>query len=401
MRKRNKKILFAISGGIAAYKAPDILHGWVKQGFEVETILTNSAASFVSPLALSTLSGKAVWTDADFLSSERGFKIPHISLAEWADIIVIAPCTANALRIAATGDASTLLGATLVASRKPVVIFPAMNSNMLEHPATQENIKACKKLGYTVVDPDTGTLACGTEGKGRLPGADAIYENVWRALCPKKELVGKRVLVTAGPTHEYIDPVRFISNPSTGKMGCALAKEAWYRGACVTLVLGPCNQSVPPEIEKISVTTAREMYDACMERQKSQDIIIKAAAVGDFRAAQTAGAKIKRENKDTFSIDFVQNQDIAAELGKNKPKGQVLVGFAAETNEHVTNAEKKIASKNLDFIAVNDVLREGAGFGCDTNIITLISNDGIKTEISGSKEEVACGIFDAIVSKLS
>ena len=396
---QNRKILFAISGGIAAYKTPDILHGWIKRGCEVETILTKSAEAFVSPLVLSALSKRRVWREDDFTLPEYGSKIPHISLAEWADVIVVAPCTANVLKIAASGDAHTLLGATLIVCRKPVVLFPAMNSNMLEHPATQADIDTCRKLGYTVVDPDEGILACGADGKGRLPSAETIYENVQRVLCPKKDLIGKRVMVTAGPTHEYIDPVRYISNPSSGKMGYALAKAAWYRGAEVTLISGPCSLECVPQIEKISVTTAREMYDACMSRRENADIIVKAAAVGDFRAAEEFSGKIKREGIDNFSIEFIQNKDIAAELGKNKPVGQILVGFAAETDNLLANAQKKILSKNLDLIAVNDVLQKNAGFGCDTNSVTIITSDGEKYAVFGSKEEVADAILDAAVKK--
>jgi len=399
--QKNKKILFAISGGIAAYKAPEILRGFIKQGCEVETVLTKAAEEFVSPLVLGTLSGKKVWREDDFLSAEGGRRIPHISLADWADAVVVAPCTANVLRIAAQGDSSTLLGALLLACRKPVVLFPAMNSNMLEHPATKEHILACKKLGYTVVDPDEGILACGVEGKGRLPDAEIIFENVWRALCGKKDFTGKRIVVTAGPTHEYIDPVRYVSNPSSGKMGYALAYEAWRRGAKVTLISGPSSLSCIPQIEKTDVTTAEEMYNACMEKCASADVIIKAAAVGDFKAAETSGKKIKREGKENFTVNFAQNKDIAGELGRIKKAGQILVGFAAETDDLLENGAKKIAAKNLDFIAVNDILKAGAGFGCDTNSVTLIAADGTKIEASGSKEEVAEAILDAVAKKMA
>jgi len=399
--KKNKKILFAISGGIAAYKAPEILRGFIKQDCEVETVLTKAAEEFVSPLVLGTLSGKKAWREDDFLSAEVGRLIPHISLAEWADAVVVAPCTANVLRIAAQGDSSTLIGALLLACRKPVVLFPAMNSNMLEHPATKGHIAACKKLGYTVVDPDEGVLACGAEGKGRLPDAEVIYENVWRALCGKKDYEGKNVVVTAGPTHEYIDPVRYVSNPSSGKMGYALAYEAWRRGANVTLISGPSSLSCIPQIEKIDITTAEEMYNACMEKSACADVIIKAAAVGDFKAAKVSEKKIKREGKESFTVNFAQNKDIAGELGKIKKAGQILVGFAAETDDLLENGAKKIAAKSLDFIAVNDVLKAGAGFGYDTNSVTIIAADGIKTEASGSKEEVAEAILDAVAKKMA
>lgn len=400
MWKQNKKVLFAISGGIAAYKTPDILHGFIKQHIEVETLLTKHAEAFVSPLALSTLSGRRVWREEDFLSPDEGSKIPHITLAQWADAVVIAPCTANVLRIAATGDASTLLGALLIATRAPVLLFPSMNSNMLEHPATQNNIEICKKLGYTVVEPSEGVLACGAEGRGRLPDAEVIYEYVWRALCPKKDFAGRRVLVTAGPTHEYIDPVRFLSNPSSGKMGIAIAKAAWQRGAKVTLVAGPCNIATIPEIKRTDVVSASEMYDACMSEQRENDVIIKAAAVSDFKAPEKTEHKIKRAGKENFTITFSQNKDIAHELGKNKAAGQILVGFAAETDSLIENGQKKIKDKNLDLIVVNDVSKSGAGFGCDTNSVTIISRDGVQTEASGSKEAVANAVLDAVALRL-
>lgn len=399
--KRNRRILFGISGGIAAYKAPDILHGWIKAGCEVETILTKAAEQFVSPLVLSTLSKRRVWREDDFLSADEGWKIPHISLTDWADVFVIAPCTANVLRMCADGDSSTLIGAALLACSKPVVLFPAMNCNMLGNPATQRHISQIKSAGHTVVDPDSGMLACGYEGKGRLPSNNVIYENVWRVLCPKKDMTGMKLLVTAGPTHEYIDPVRFISNPSSGRMGYSIAKAAWYRGADVTLVSGPSDLTPPEGVKIVNVTSADEMYEACIAAQPEADLIIKAAAVGDFKTESKSSEKIKRAKDEPLTIKFIQNRDIAAELGKRKKSGQMLVGFAAETQDMIENAKKKIASKNLDMIAVNDVLAEGAGFGCETNTLTLISADGSKTEISGTKDDAADALLDAVLSNKS
>lgn len=244
----HKKILFGISGGIAAYKTPDLLHGWVKMGFEVETILTESAEAFVSPMVLSTLSKRRVWRERDFLSPEYGWRIPHISLTDWADIFVIAPCTGNVLRMAAEGDSATLLGAALLANQKPLLLFPAMNCKMLANEAAQRHMKTLEARGAVVVDPDSGMLACGYEGKGRLPSAAVIDDYVKMMLCAKKDLAGLRVAVTAGPTHEYIDPVRYISNPSSGKMGYAVARAAWQRGAEVTLITGPSTLTRPAGI---------------------------------------------------------------------------------------------------------------------------------------------------------
>ena len=311
--KHNRRILFGITGGIAAYKAPDILRGWRREGCEVEVILTRSAEEFVSPLVLSTLTGRKVWREDDFLSAEDGWKIPHITLTEWAEVFVIAPCTANGLRICAQGDGSTLMGAAVLANRSPLVIFPAMNPNMLGNPAVRANIDKITAMGHTVVDPDSGMLACGYEGKGRLPDNSVIYEHVWNALSPNKDMRGIKVLVTAGPTHEYIDPVRYISNPSTGKMGYAIARAAWYRGADVTLVSGPVSIPRPEGVRVIDVVSAQQMYEACIKEAPEMDIIVKAAAVGDFRAEEEMKQKLKRREGEPLTVTFVQNKDIAAD----------------------------------------------------------------------------------------
>ena len=396
MTPRPKRILFGVSGGIAAYKAPDVLHGWVKLGCEVETILTEAAEQFVSPLALSTLSKRRVWRERDFLSAEYGWQIPHISLTDWADLFVIAPCTANVLRTAAQGDGSTLLGAALLANTKPLLLFPAMNVKMLASGPVQEQIKILKERGAEIVDPDSGLLACGYEGKGRMPSAAVINDYVMRALCDKKDFAARRVAVTAGPTHEYIDPVRFISNPSTGKMGYAIAEAAWRRGAEVTLITGPTALRRPAGINVVEVVSADEMFGACMSASESADVIVKAAAVGDYRAAERAEQKIKRGGKDTLTLELVQNRDIAAELGRRKRPRQLLVGFAAETQNVLENAQKKMAAKNLDMIVSNDVLAPGAGFAVDTNVITIMARGAEPVRFSGTKEESASRILDFV-----
>jgi len=395
----NRKILLGISGGIAAYKTPNLLHGWIKSGCQVETILTDSAEQFVSPMVLATLGKRRVWRENDFMSAEEGWKIPHINLTDWADVLVVAPCTANVLRMCAEGDSSTLLGAAMLAMRKPIVLFPAMNSNMLENPATQKHIRAVAEMGHEVVSPDSGLLACGYEGKGRLPADNVIYDRVWRALCPKKDMKGMKILVTAGPTHEYIDPVRYISNPSSGKMGYAIARAAWYRGADVTLVSGPSNLVPPDGAKLVNVVSAEQMYNACIKAAPYADIIIKAAAVGDFKTETEAENKIKRIEGEPLLLKLVQNKDIAAELGKTKKAGQLIVGFAAETQDITANAHKKIISKNLDMIAVNDVLASGSGFASDTNKLTVMTREGIDIEISGSKDEVADALLDAVMKR--
>lgn len=396
MSPRPKRILFGVSGGIAAYKAPDVLHGWVKLGCEVETILTEAAEQFVSPLALSTLSKRRVWRERDFLSAEYGWQIPHISLTDWADIFVIAPCTANVLRVAAQGDGSTLLGAALLANTKPLLLFPAMNGKMLASGPVQEHIKILKERGAEIVDPDSGLLACGYEGKGRMPSAAVINDYVMRALCDKKDFAGLRVAVTAGPTHEYIDPVRFISNPSSGKMGYAIAEVAWQRGADVTLITGPTALRRPAGVNIVEVVSADEMFAACMSASENADVIVKAAAVGDYKAAERAEQKIKRGGMDTLTLELVQNRDIAAELGRRKRPGQLLVGFAAETQNVLENAQKKMAEKNLDMIVSNDVLAPGAGFAVDTNVITIMTRGAEPVRFSGTKEESASRILDFV-----
>lgn len=395
--KKNRKILFGVSGGISAYKAPDILRGWIKAGCEVETVLSEAAEQFVSPLVISTLTGRRVWLEGDFLSRQEGWKIPHINLTDWCEAFVVAPCTGNVLRMCAEGDSSTLLGAAMLACEKPLLLFPAMNSKMWANAAIKRHAASAAEMGRTVIDPDEGMLACGYEGKGRLPSNEVIYAHVWRALYPKKDMEGVKVLVTAGPTHEYIDPVRFISNPSSGRMGFEIARNAWYRGAEVTLVSGPTALAPLEGVTAVNVVSAREMYDACISRAAGVDVIIKAAAVGDFRPASIGVRKIKRQKGEPLQLELEQNKDIAAELGRIKKEGQLLVGFAAETDELTANARKKIESKNLDMIAVNDVLAEGAGFAVETNSVTLISRGGSEKQAAGSKEDVAEALLDSVM----
>jgi len=397
--KNNKKIVLGVTGGISAYKAPEILRALVKDGCDVEVVLTAGSERFVSPMVLSTLAGKRVWRQEDFLSDETGWKIPHITLADWADGVVIAPCTAETLSNLARGAGKELLCSLVLASRSPVVVFPAMNVNMLNNPATKDNCEILEKRGIIVVDPETGSLACGYEGKGRLPPAEVIMEELWRALCPAKSLAGKNVLVTAGPTWEFLDPVRFLSNPSTGKMGYAMARAAWYRGARVTFVHGPAEFSNLGGFTVKAVVSAEEMKNEVLSAADGMDIIVKAAAVGDFRAASISDRKIKREKADSLSIELEQNSDIAAALGERKRPGQILVGFAAESHDMAENAAAKMKRKNLDFIAANDITASGAGFGSDTNTVKLLDSGGGSEEFSGSKEEVADCLWRAILKE--
>jgi len=393
-------VLFGISGGISAYKAPQIVRALRSYNCEVEIILTEAAEKFVAPLVLSTLAERKVWRQSDFLNPEEGWKIPHIKLADWAEVAVVAPATANVLRRAALGEAETLLGAALLATRAPVLIFPAMNVHMWEHEATQEHVGRLRELGYFVFEPEEGELACGYEGKGRLPSVDVILEEIWRSLCPKKDLKGKHVLVTAGPTWEFIDPVRFLSNPSSGKMGYAMARTAWYRGAEVVLVSGPVGLPQPHWAHLVSATSAEEMGRAVMEHLSWADVIVKAAAVSDFRAEERKSQKIKRQGRDKLDLQLVQNPDIAAAVGLNKRQDQLLIGFAAESEDLLENARSKMARKGLDMIVVNDITAPGAGFASDTNVVKVLDPKGVIAELKGSKEAVADAIWEIATTRL-
>ena len=395
--KKGRRILLGITGGIAAYKVPDLVRRLRSAGNEVEIILTESAERLVSPLVLSTLSGRRVWLQKDFLDFENGWKIPHITLAEWAEIVCIAPCTANMMRRAANGEAETLLGAALLATRAPVLLCPAMNVNMWEHETTMRHKEACLRNGYRVLEPDTGFLACGTEGRGRLPSIEVILEEIWRILCPVRDLEGKKVLVTAGPTWEFLDPVRFISNPSSGRMGYAIAQNAWYRGAEVTLVSGPVSIQPPHGIALVRVQSALDMLEAVLEQAERADFIVKAAAVGDYRPKEFSAEKIKRGGKNSLVVQFEQNPDIAATIGARKKPGQVLIGFAAESHALEKNAAEKLVSKNLDFIVANRITGPDGAFGSEHNTIHILDQKGGKETFSGSKEEVAWRLWDFIL----
>jgi phosphopantothenoylcysteine decarboxylase/phosphopantothenate--cysteine ligase len=397
--KQKKKVVLGITGGISAYKTPEIVRALVKAGCDVEVVLTSEGERFVSPMVLSTLAGKRVWRQADFLSDDTGWRIPHIALADWADVILVAPCTAETLSNMARGAGKELLCSILLAAGAPVVVFPAMNVNMLNHPATARNMEILKETGIFIADPETGSLACGYEGKGRLPAVEVILEEMWKALCPSKKLEGKNVLVTAGPTWEFLDPVRFLSNPSSGKMGYAMARAAWYRGASVTFVHGPASFTNLSGFGVKPVVSAEEMKRTVLALSEEMDYIVKAAAVGDFRAASFSDRKIKRANADTVTINLVQNTDIAASLGERKLPGQVLVGFAAESHDLLVNASEKMKRKNLDFIVANDITAADSGFGTDTNTVKLLSRSGTAEEFSGTKEDVAERVWSSILDE--
>ena len=389
--KNGRRILLGISGGIAAYKLPALVRLIRKADSEAEIILTDSAKNFVAPMTLETLSGRKVWGDGDFDG-----RIPHIKLSQWAEVMVVAPCTANTLAKIAHGLADNLLTSAVVASTCPVLIFPAMNENMYANPATQSDIATLKSRGVRVIEPSSGALACGDSGRGRMPEPHEIMHEIFRALAPN-DMAGKNVLVTAGPTHEYIDPVRYISNPSTGKMGAAMARSAWYRGANVKIIAGPVDVDAYG-MEVIHVKSAIDMLEAVMENLSWADFVVKAAAVGDYRVKDIAPRKMKREGKDTLTLELVQNPDISAEAGRLKRDSQILIGFAAETDNVALNAREKLARKNLDFILANDVTGKDSGFATDTNTLRLIPRNGEERIFSGLKEDIAFDIWGELIA---
>ena len=395
-----RQIVLGVTGGIAAYKAVELLRLFVKEGADVWTIMTESAAKFVGPLTFQSLSGHPVSTD--MFAQLQQMEIEHIALADRADIAVIAPATANIIGKMAMGIADDMLSTTWLAMKCPVIVCPAMNVNMYDHPAVRENLKVLKERGVLVVEPSEGELACGWRGKGRLADPPVILEAVKDALSPK-DLIGEHILVTAGPTHEPIDPVRFISNHSTGKMGFAVARAAKRRGAKVTLVSGPTALAPPDGVRYTPVKTALEMHSAVLEYLDEATVVVKSAAVTDFRPVRAASNKIKRTDKDgakkpTLSVELEENPDILMDVGKRKGN-RVIVGFAAETDDLIKNAEAKLIRKNLDFIVANDLTEPGSGFGSDTNRVTMLFRDGTRQNVPQADKEVVAGvILDAALS---
>lgn len=390
-----KTIAIGITGGIAAYKVTELVSRLVKKGFQIEVIMTEAATKLVAPLTFSTLSGNPV--RCEMFQEKVGERVEHISIAERADLLVVVPATANIIGKAANGIADDLLSTTIMAAQSPVMYFPAMNTMMWEHPVQQENVAKLKSLGFTVIDPDEGFLACGTTGKGRLGSIDMIEEKILDtvyALKKGRDLTGKTVLVTAGPTAEPIDPVRFLTNRSSGKMGYALARAARRRGATVHLVSGPVKLDAPRDLHFYPVNTALEMQDQVAKIYPQADITIMAAAVADYRVAETAKQKIKKD-KETLTLQLVKNPDILASLGEYKHG--FLVGFAAETENLAENALAKLKKKNLDMIVANNVAAEGAGFDCDTNIVTIFTKNGSWELTKMSKETLADTIIDYII----
>ena len=389
---KGKKIVLGITGGIAAYKAAELTRSLIKEGAQVRVIMTKNATAFISPLTLQTLSNNIVYTEM-YLTPDQ-YDIAHITLAEFADAFVIAPATANIIGKIASGIADDLLSTTIMAAHKPTLICPAMNDKMLANPIVQENIGKLKKYKYVIMESSVGELACKTTGAGRLPEVPEIIEEIEKLLTPQN-LAGERILITAGPTEEPLDPVRFITNLSSGKMGYALARVASRHGAQVTLITGPTTLSLPSVENIIKVRTAQEMYKAVIDNYKKATVIIKAAAVADYRPKVIASEKIKKDDKPR-SIELVRNPDIIAEIGQNK-KNIVLVGFAMETKDLLANAREKLEKKNMDLIVANSLREKGAGFKTDTNKITIIDREGdIQSLPLMSKIETAEKILEKV-----
>lgn len=392
---QGKHILIGVTGGIAAYKTAYLIRDLVKRGAEVKVIMTEKAKAFITPLTLATLSRNPILVD--FFDPTNGAWNSHVSLGLWADAYVIAPATANTIAKMAHGIADNLLTTTYLSARCPIFVAPAMDLDMYAHPTTQENIEYLKNKGVNIIDAASGFLASGLEGKGRMAEPEEISERISAFFNSKQELSGKKVLITAGPTHEKIDPVRFIGNHSSGKMGYALAEECASRGADVYLVSGPVQiKAKHPNIKTISVESAQEMYEASNKEFDTSDICILCAAVADFRPETQADEKIKRE-KDDLVIRLKPTQDIAASLGAKKKDNQIIVGFALETNNEAENAQGKLIRKNLDFIVLNSLKDANACFGYDTNKITIIEKNGNSEAFClKSKTEVAKDIIDKI-----
>lgn len=394
---KDKNILLGVTGGIAAYKIANLASMLKKQGANVKVIMTENACQFITPMTFETLTAQKVYTDTFDRNFE--FKVDHIELGKWADVFLIAPATANVIGKLANGIADDMLTTTALAMRCPIVVSPAMNTTMFENKVVKHNIMKLRTYGMDIIMPASGHLACGDSGAGKMPEPEMLLEYIKRAVYKKKDLVGKKVCVSAGPTREAIDPVRYISNNSTGKMGVEIAKMAAYRGAKVSLIMGPSNVFVPDFINRIDIKSAEDMYKEIMKISDSQDIIIKAAAVADYTPANYSDEKIKKKDGD-LSIELSRTKDILKELGErkeNNTKKQFICGFSMETENMEENSKNKLAKKNADMIVANNVKVEGAGFGTDTNVVTIFTKDNEIRLDKLSKLEVAEKIFDEIV----
>ena len=393
---KGKTVLLGVTGSIAAYKTASLARMLVKKGVKVHVLMTENAAHFINPITFESLTGNKCLVDTFDRNFE--FSVEHVALAKQADVVMIAPASANVIGKIAHGIADDMLTTTVMACRCKKILAPAMNTNMYENPILQDNLDICRRYGMEVITPAWGYLACGDTGAGKMPEPEVLYEYILREAGYPEDLAGKRILVTAGPTRESIDPVRYITNHSTGKMGYAIARVAAYRGADVTLVSGPVDLPRPLFVETVPVESAREMFEAVTARSREQDIIVKAAAVADYRPATVGTEKIKKSDND-LSIVLERTDDILGWLGQNRRDGQFLCGFSMETQNMLENSRAKLAKKQIDMIAANNLKVEGAGFGTDTNVVTLITRES-ETELPiMSKEEVADCLLTEILKR--
>lgn len=392
---RGKTVLLGVTGGIAAYKAAALASALVKQHAAVEVVMTKNATQFVTPLTFEQLTGRRTMVD----TFDRNFshQVEHISLAERTDLVIIAPATANVMAKLAHGLADDMLTTTVLACKAPKLIAPAMNTNMYENPVTQDNMEILRKYGWDVIEPASGRLACGAVGKGKMPEPEDLLQHILRYLALPHDLKGKNVLVTAGPTQEALDPVRYLTNHSTGKMGYAIARMAMLRGANVTLVSGPTAIAPPPFVNVIPIKSAQDMFEAVAANAPQADFIFKAAAVADYTPAQYADNKMKKKDGE-LAIPLKRTQDILKYLGEHRTSNQVICGFSMETENMLENSQAKLVKKNVDMICANNLKVAGAGFGVDTNIITMITRDAVKELPLLSKEAAANAILDQAVS---
>ncbi len=390
---RGKTVLLGVTGGIAAYKIPNLASMLVKSGADVYVLMTENATNFITATTFETLTGHKCVVDTFDRAFE--FNVEHVALAKKADLLLVAPATANVIGKLAHGICDDMLTTTALACKCPKLIAPAMNTRMYESPILQDNLKICQGYGMQVIDPSHGHLACGDTGAGKMPEPEVLFDHICQEIGYIKDLAGKKVLVTAGPTREAIDPVRFISNHSTGKMGYAIARAASRRGADVTLVSGPVALKAPLQVRLVPVESAKEMFEAVTSLAGEQDAIIKAAAVADYRPRDVAAEKVKKAD-DAMSVALERTDDILAWLGEHRREGQFLCGFSMETQDVLANSRKKLEKKQIDMIVANDLRVDGAGFGTDTNVVTLITKEQETALVKMGKEEVAHRILDAI-----
>ena len=392
---KGKTVVLGVTGSIAAYKIANLASMLVKLHADVNVIMTRNATNFINPITFETLTGNKCLIDT--FDRNFQFNVEHVALAKRADIFMVAPASANVIGKIAHGIADDMLTTTIMACKCPKLISPAMNTNMFENPILQDNLKILEKYGYELIQPASGYLACGDTGAGKMPEPETLLQYILRTIAKEKDLAGKQILITAGPTQEKIDPARYITNHSTGKMGYALARAAMLRGARVTLVTGPVAIEPPMFVDVVPVTSAQHMADAVISRAPQMDIIIKAAAVADYRPVNPADEKIKKRDGEEASISLERTTDILKTLGEQKKEGQFLCGFSMETENMLENSKAKLEKKNLDMIVANNLKVQGAGFGTDTNVVTLITKDTIKELELMSKDQVADAILTAIL----